>query len=115
MSESQSQGLNVYKVVLPTKKVAYLREMKIKDTQLAAKAVGKNAGENQAALAVAMQNELLKLLLIQLDDKKLTHSDKNDLDKILTITEYRKLMQVVQKISGEDESGEELPMEMTTL
>lgn len=114
MSKQTEKQLNVYKVVLPTKKVAYLRELKIADTQLAAKMAGRKSG-NQMEAAIAIQNEVLKLLLVQIDDKKLDHKDKNDLDNILTIQEYRTLMKVLEKMGGDDDSGEEVAMEFTSI
>ncbi len=114
MSKQTEKQLNVYKVVLPTKKVAYLRELKIADTQLAAKMAGRKGG-SQVEVAIAIQNELLKLLLIQLDDKRLDHKDKNDLDNILTVQEYRALMKVLEKMGGDDDTGEEPEMEFTSI
>lgn len=105
------KGMNAVRVILPTKRVAYLREPKIADNQLAAKMVG-NKTKNQFELALAMQNELLKILLVQIDDEKLDHASKNDLDKIMSLTEYNILMKVVQKLAGGDEVGEEPEMEM---
>lgn len=109
MSEDK-KPISAIKVTLPSGRVAILREMKISDSNLAAKKLGKSQ-MNQAAMGMAISQELLKILLLKLDDKDLNHADKNDLDNLLSMTEYNCLMKVIQKISGDDDSGEELKME----
>lgn len=106
------EKIDAVRVVLPSKRVAILRELKISDNQLAAKLVG-NKAKNQFEMALAMQSELIKLLLLQIDDKKLDHADKNNLDILLSVSEYSCLSKVIQKMSGGDESGEDPEMETT--
>jgi len=115
MSE-QAKPLDVVKVTMkgPKKRIAYLRTMTIKDTQLAAKALGQRK-LNQIEMQLAMQAELLKLLLIQIDDQRLDHKDKNNLDSILSIAEYRCLLKVVEQMAGEDDDEGEPETEITTL
>lgn len=108
------QKINAIRVILPTKRVAILRELKISDNQLAAKMVGSKS-KNQFEMALAMQAELVKLLVIEVDGAKLDHAAKNDLDKLFSVAEFSCLSKVVQKMSGVDESGEEPEMETTFL
>lgn len=111
---SSAKPINAYRVVMPTKRVAYIRELKISDNMLAAKSVGKKSGNNIETM-LSMQNELLKLVLVKIDDQALDHRDKNDLDALLNLAEYKCLLKVLDKIGGEEESGEEAEMEMTSI
>lgn len=112
MAEKQ---MSVYKIVLPSKKVAYLREMKISDQNLAAKAVG-NKAKSQAEQNVMVLQEMVKLLLVQIDDTKLDHIAKNNLDNLLSVRDYRALLLAIHKIEGGDEDqGEDLEMELTSV
>lgn len=113
-SSESAQPINVYKVEIAPGKFAYLREIKIADTRLAAKMVGKK-GSNAVEMNILLQEELLKLLLIQIDDKKLDHTDKNNLDKLFSFAEYKRIMGAIQKIAGDENEGEEVQMEFETL
>lgn len=99
MSEQQQPTL-VYKAILSTKKVVLLREMKIKYQQLAAKAVGLKAGDNKALLSTEVQNEMLKHLIVQIDEKSVGYKDLEDLDAVFTYPEYMQILKVVQKVLG---------------
>lgn len=100
---------NVVKVTLSTKKVVILREMRIADTELAAEMVATRAGSNATLLQILMQKELLKMLLLQIDDKKPSEQEKENLDNLLKVGEYQQLMQVVSKVAGLDEAGKFQP------
>lgn len=116
MSEkSKKPEVNVYKVVLSATKVAYLKEPLISHTELAAKMIGKKGADNNLVAGVSLQSALLKILLYQIDDKVLSHADKNDLDKILSLREYNILLKVIRKLTGDDEAGEEKELEMVFL
>lgn len=106
--------MNVYKFTLSSTKVIYLREPKIEDTEVAAQIAGKKAGqENQAHLMILVQKEMLKLLLVKVDDKELKLVDKEKLNDILTYKEYGQALKAMQKITG-DESGNDLTPEFVT-
>lgn len=111
--------LNVIKVTLPTSRIAYLKEIKIKDTHMAAKMIRKTA--NQAEMGLTLQTELLKILLVRIDEDAVTegpvldHKQKNDLDNIMSMAEYNCLMKVIGKMGEDDSSGELPDMEMTKL
>lgn len=112
MSES---NLNVYKFTLSTGKEIYFREPKIADTESATQVAGKIAGsDNQAHLGVLFQKEMIKLLLVQVGEKKLTMSEKQSLDSLFTFQEYNQVSKAIQKIVG-DEGNLELTPELTTL
>lgn len=96
----------VHKVTLSSKKEVLMREMKIKFQNLAIKAVGNRAGENQAMLGNLMQQELLKQLVVQIDGKAITAKELENLDEVFTYSEYGQLLQVLQKLMGGDSMGE---------
>lgn len=108
MAETQKQS--AIKVTLKSGKVVILREMKIADHHLAAKQV--KTKDNQIAATLELQDALLKLLILEVGGHKKDHSQKNDLDKLFTVAEYSQLLKVVQKLTGEDASGEEPVVEM---
>jgi len=108
--------LNVHKVTLGSKKVIYLREPKIKDQELATQLAGKYVkDDNRIGLAMAIQKEMLKMLLVKIDDNELSGPDKEDLDKLLSYQDYMQLQMVMGKITGgsEEELGN-FEMEMIT-
>lgn len=101
------------KVTLSSKKVVLLRQPKIKhQSQAVQVASQKVKSENNLVLGSELQQELLKILLISVDDKTLTGSQKEDLDSIFTIGEYQQCLKVVNKLmSGESEGNEEPTIE----
>lgn len=100
MAEEKKAGPRGYKVTLSTGKVVFLREMLISHQNLAIKAVGQKAGENQALLGMMMNQELLKLLIHSVDGKDLGHKDLEKLDDVLKVSEYTQLLKVIEQIVG---------------
>lgn len=101
--------MNAFKFVLSSKKVIYLREPKIGDLETASQIAGKKASENQAYLSILLQKELLKTLLIQVDDKKLSLSEKENLDKLFNFSEYQQAVKAVSMVTATE--GNELTAE----
>lgn len=95
-------GINVHKVILGTQKVVLLRDIRIRDQEIAAKAVGSRAGDNSLAMATMMQKELLKLLIVEIDGKKIAPNLLEDLDALFTFQEYMQLAKVVAKLMGDE-------------
>ena len=112
MSETK-QKVACYKVTLPTKKTIILREPKISDTRVASQVAGKKAKDNQAYLGVCMQEELVKLLLVEVDGKVLSAVEKEQIDSIFSLKEYGWVLKAVQQITGDEEEGE-LQMEFAS-
>jgi DNA transposition AAA+ family ATPase len=97
--------MNVTKFTLSSGKVIYLREPRIEDTENAAQVAGKKASaENQAHLMILIQKEMLKSLLVKVDEKELKLVDKEDLNKLFTYKEYGQALKALQMITG-DEAG----------
>lgn len=107
--------LNVHKATLSSGKIVYLRDMKIEDQELAATAAGSRVqGDNQIATALVMGKELLKILLVQVNDKKLSGSEKEDLNSLFTYREYQEVSSVVGEIAGGGESVGKPQIEMVS-
>lgn len=91
--------MDVYKVKLSTGKEVLLRQIKIKDQELAAKAASRTGEDSKYGMAIAMQRELIKILLVQVDGKQLKASEKEDLDSLFSYKEYMQVANVLQKIT----------------
>lgn len=97
--------LDVHKVTLSSGKIVYLRDMKIEDQELAAVAAGtKTPGDNQFAMAVVMGKELLKILLVQINETKPSGPEKENLNSLFSYPEYREISTVVNQIAGVDDA-----------
>lgn len=106
------EKMEVVKVTVG-QRVFFLRQPKISDTRLAAKSLGNKSG-SQVEMQMALQEELVKLLLVQIDDKKLSDTEKRNLDNIISLAEYNRLIVVIQKLTSGGEEGE-LELEFSTL
>lgn len=94
--------MEVMKVTLGSKKVVLLRPLQIKHQDLAAQAASARVGNTgDTALGIAMQKELLKLLIVQVDGQAMKQSQLEDLDSVFSFSEYIQLCQVLQKIIGD--------------
>ena len=114
MSDEKKQ-LQVTKFTLNTKKVVYFREPEIGDSEHAMRIAGKDAGpENQGLLSVLFQKEMTKLLLVKVDDKTLSLTEKQNLKALFTFREWSQVQKAVQAVVG-DEGNLELTPEITTL
>lgn len=111
-----AEKLSVIKVVLKTKKVVLLREIKVSDTDTAVEmACGKTASESKYVIAMATQRELLRLLLISVDGKTLKPNEKEDLNSLFKVGEYNQMMKVLDHISeGGAELGKDFTVEIAT-
>lgn len=100
---------NVYKVVLnkgPVTKTVLLREMKVKYENEALSAVGNRGGKNQNLGQKLMADELLKILIVEVDGKRPTALELEQIDKMFTYAEVGALRKVMSKLLGADEEGE---------
>jgi hypothetical protein len=102
------------KVTLSTSKVVLLRDMKIRDTELAAQAVAPRANGDANLLQVFMNAELVKLLLVRVDDKDITASDRESLDDLFTMAEYSQVLSVVKVLSGGEDAAKKPQLEVVS-
>lgn len=103
----------VTKVKLSTGKVVLLREPKIADQDFAAQAAARSVkGDNVIGLTFAMQKELLKQLVVQIDEKQPRPAELEALDDLFSYQEYLQLSSVVNKMAGMgDAAGNEVTTE----
>ena len=108
--------MDVNKFTLATGKEIYLREPLIDDTEKAAQVAGKKAGtENHALLGLLIQKEMLKLLLVRVDELDLKLSDKENLGKFFSYKEYQQALKALIMILGDDSGNDPLTPEFTTI
>jgi hypothetical protein len=101
--EGQKKEQLVHKITLSTKKVVMLREPKIKHQELAQKAIGKRASDDQMLYATLMQKELLKILLHSVDGKPVDQvklSSEDGLDDLFSFGEYAQINQALGQVMG---------------
>lgn len=91
----------VHKVTLSSGKVVLLRDPKIKDQELASQVASTKAkGDNAFTYGMALQKEMLKMLLVQVNDKRPSAIEVEDLDGLFTYAEYMQCLKVVAKVAG---------------
>lgn len=99
--------MNVFKVVLKSGKEVLLREPSINDGEMAAQLAAPRAGDNPFLLQMFAQKELLKLLLVSVDGKKITAKDAEGINEMFNPGEYGTLLKVLNKVGGGDEAGKD--------
>lgn len=100
-----SEELMVTKVTLSTGKVIYLREPTVDDMEKAGQIAGKVAGSNEAQLGMSLHKELLKRVLVQVGEKKLSLSEKEGINTMFSLREYGQCLKVLKDLSGLDDEG----------
>lgn len=95
-----AENVNVIKVTLSSGKVVLLLEMKMKYEEMAIRAVGKRSGDNEMLAGKMMQDELLKILLVEIDGKKLSGIEKESLESVLSYQDIIQLRKAVQEVMG---------------
>lgn len=94
----------VHKVTLSTGKVVLVRDPKIRDQELATKAASNLVkGDNAFAYGMALQKEMLKMLLVKIDDHQPSAIQVEDLDSLFSYAEFMQLLKVVAKVAGLEE------------
>lgn len=97
---------SVHKVVLSSGKEVLMRDMKIKYQNLALKAVGSKAGDNNSLLGSMMQQELVKILIVQVDGQAVDPKAMEDLDSLFSYQEYLQIVSFVGQLMGGNSLGE---------
>lgn len=107
---------SVYKFTLSSKKVIMLREPKMEDSEGAIQVAGMKAGDNIAYLGLITQKEMFKKLLVQIDNKKLNMTEKENINALFTFKEWGQCLKALGKITGDEgEEGNDLTPEITTI
>jgi len=97
MAESKQRA---FKFTLPNKKVVTLGDIKIHHTRTASQVAGAKAGNNTMHFQVLMQEEMVKLLIIAVDEKVLSATEKENLDNLFTVAEFSQVIKCVEMIGG---------------
>lgn len=104
MSEKKEQ-LGQLKVTLKSGKVVCLNKLTIDDQRGAAKDIGGIIDpENQIAAGVEMQYAIAKRLIMSINGKALSGTDKEKLKEHLDFSEYNQVMSVIQEMMGKAEA-----------
>jgi hypothetical protein len=74
--------------------------------------VAQRAGDNQILMGMFMQKALLQILLVQVDGKKLSGPEKQNINSMFKMNDYAYLLKVIGKLMGSDEGKQEVTMEM---
>lgn len=95
------------KVTLTNGKEVVLREYRIRHREMAIRAVGNKAGENNFLFGELLQKEMIKILLASVGGKAVSPVEIEDLDSLFSATEYNELSQVIGKVmGGNSQAGE---------
>lgn len=100
-----------YKLTLKTGKIVVFREPKIKDettaTQLAA---SKAQGSSAMQLGPHLLIEMVKLLLVSINDKTLGQKDKESLEDLFSYREWQEIKMFITDLIGGDTESPKLEM-----
>lgn len=104
MSEEKSVLVNEF--VLSTGKKIYLREPELDDAETCAQIAGKTTDpKNVVHLGMVMQKEMLKLLLLKVNNQTLKLQDKQNLKALFTVKEYNQALQALKMVSEDGSEG----------
>ena len=92
--------LNLHEFELEGGKTVKLRTMQIRDWDQAAKCASRDSSGDQFVFGIRLQQELMKILLVEVDGKSLTMMQKESLDSLFTVNEYLALQDEVQALMG---------------
>jgi len=100
---------SAHKFTLASGKTVVMREPEIYDLELAAQLAGQKAKENnQIHAQVLIQKETLRLLILEIDGKKLSGTEKEKLfgrgDKTFSLVEYSQALKAVAMLTGGEEA-----------
>lgn len=97
--------MNAVKVTCSTGKTVILREPRIEDQIKSSEAASVRLSENASkySFAIAMNQEMAKLLLVKVNDKEVKGSDREDLESLFTYREFSEVSQIVGKLTGGSE------------
>lgn len=88
------------KITLTTGKEVIFREYKIRHREMGIRAVGNRAGDSQFLFGELLQKEMIKVLLVQVGEKRVSAAEIEDLDSLFSPNEYNELAQVIGKVMG---------------
>ena len=111
----ETKAINCIKVVLSGGKTVLLREMKLKYQNLALQAIGSKGKDNQLLAGAMMVQELIKILIIKVDDAEIKKTQLESLDEVFSFKQIQQLQSVVGKMMGGEEDEGELTTEFVSI
>jgi len=95
-----SDKKQLYKITLDSDRTILIRPLTIGIKNQAVEATGIKAGPKASEMAFQnlLQDEILKLLLVEIDAKKISAAQREDLDALFSIDEYMQVMGVVAQM-----------------
>jgi hypothetical protein len=93
------------KVTLFSGKTVTLREIKVRHQEQAAMLAAPKSNGNNQILTMIMQKELLKLLIVAVDDQPVKSIQLEDMDSLFSFKEVAQLYHVLNQIAGSDDLG----------
>jgi hypothetical protein len=112
-NQNQGQQEEVYSIVLSAdseeEKTIFLRKMKISYKGIAMKSALSRANNDRNHAMAVLDEELLKLLLVSVNGKDVSASQKEDLDSLFEPSEFWSLLEVLPQITGMDNGGTNAP------
>jgi len=113
-NNNQQEQQEVYSVVLnngaENEKTVFLRKMKISFKGMAMKAALSRSNNDRNHAMAILDEEIMKLLLVSIDSKEVSASQKEDLDSLFEPAEFWKLLEVLSQITGMDTEGDTAPL-----
>jgi hypothetical protein len=104
--------INAHKVTLGTGKVVILREPEINDQETSMALAAPKGKDSPFLLVTIAQKELLKLLILEIDGKRPSKIELEQLSKMFTLGEYNQLQAYLGKMSGGDTNMGECQTEL---
>lgn len=93
------------KLTLTSGKTILLKEITIEHQEMAAQAVGNET--NQLMAGVKLQKEILKQIILAIDDKTLSKNEIEGITKLITPKEYSQILKYI-KSEVDDEASPKL-------
>ncbi len=100
MGKHEEVQMTVHVVKMKSGKSYSFRDLEIEDYELAARMAVRTAGDNQMLFGMNLQKELLKLLLVEANGKKIDLVQRENLKAIMNAQEYMALLKFVGELSG---------------
>jgi hypothetical protein len=93
-------SINAHKVTLGTGKVVILREPEINDQEIAMQLAAPKGKDSPMLLVTFAQKELMKLLILEIDGKRPSKIELEQMSKLFTLAEYNQLATYLGKMAG---------------
>ena len=105
--EKDQKHVRAFKLKLSTGKIVILREPSIFDIEDSSAVAGTLGSGNMMKQGLAVQKELTKRLLLEIDGRTINSGEKEAINSLFNLKEYLQITKYVNKITtGDDEDPE---------